>query len=240
MDKLYDFELIKITNETEDIKSYHFKYIGEGEFMWKAGQYLDWQFPHENADDRGQRRWFSISSSPSEGEIVLSCRFSEDGSTLKQQIVNLKVGDKVQAKGPFGEFTLPEVNKPTILIAGGIGITPFISILKQLESDGKLNNVQLLYGNRSADNVPFKHELDQLASDSGGFKVDYVYSPDRIDAELAEDLCDGLEGKQFMISGLEKMVISIEESLISAGVAKKDIRIDDFGGYDYHLEKPIF
>lgn len=240
MDKLHDFKLVNIKQETPDVKSFDFKYVGDDDFSWVAGQYLDWQFPHENADDRGQRRWFSIASAPNDGLVRLSCRFAEDGSTLKKQIAGLKVGDVVQAKGPFGEFTLESNAKPVVLIAGGIGITPFWSILNDLDSKGLLTDVHLVYGNRSEDNVPFKDGLLGLSKKNPGFKLDFLYSPDKIDASVVDRLCGGLEGKRFMISGLEKMVIAIEESLQEAGVAKEKIKIDDFGGYDYHLKKPIF
>jgi ferredoxin-NADP reductase len=239
MEKIYTFELIEIKQETEDIKSFVFSAL-DNEFMWTAGQYLDWQFPHANADERGERRWFSIASAPSEGVVMLSCRFASDGSTLKKRLLELKVGDRVEAKGPMGEFTLEEVREKTVLIAGGIGITPFRAIIKELAAKNGLQNITLVHGNKSPENVPFIGEMSELSNENEGFSLHYTYSPTIIDAGVVASLAGGLDDTVFMISGLEKMVESIRHSLLEAGVGSDKIRIDDFGGYDWHLDKPIY
>lgn len=167
------FTLNSISQETEDVINFDFA-VPVG-FSWQAGQYLDWQLPHDNADSRGQRRFFSIASAPSDNTIRLSSRFTPvNGSTLKQTLVTAHVGQIIEAKGPFGEFTVSNSDKPLIFVAGGIGITPFRSILRDMAAKGSLNNVQLLYGNRSEQNVPFKAELETLAADNPGFKVQFV------------------------------------------------------------------
>lgn len=239
MDTLHSFTLQEVIQETVDVKTFVFT-PQDPSFTWMAGQYLDWQLPHENADDRGQRRWFSIASAQSEGKVLLSCRFAEDGSTLKKRLLQLVPGDVVQAKGPEGHFTLPEVSRETVLVAGGIGITPFRAILKDLESKGGISSLTLVHGNRTAENVPFGSELQQLTETQPGFTYVQTFSPTVIDADLLAGYYSNVAATDFMISGLEKMVESIKHSLISAGVPEEQIRIDDFGGYDYHLDKPIY
>ena len=239
MEQTNSFTLQQIKQVTPDVKTYIFKPV-DPSFTWSAGQYLDWQLPHPNADDRGERRWFSVASALNEGEVWLSCRFAEDGSTLKKTIQDLKIGDTVEAKGPFGEFTLEDTDQPVVLIAGGIGITPFRSIINDLAAKGLLKNLTLIHGNRSQDNIPFGEELATMAAQHDGFTYHQTFSPTIIDADLVKELCGPLGDKTYMISGLEKMVESIKESLVHAGVAADAIRIDDFGGYDYHLDKPIY
>lgn len=240
MDELHSFKLVEITEETLDVKTYKFEHVGVEPFSWIAGQYLDWQLPHANADDRGERRWFSVASSPLEGQVWLSSRFTDEGSTLKKRILKLSVGDIVDAKGPSGEFTLETVQRPVVMIAGGIGITPFRGIIVDHARKGTLDNITLFYGNRVADNVPFIDEMLSLADQHQGFKVHLVYSPDVISADYLKNSLGHLSGYDFMISGLEKMVISIQESLIAAGVEPIAVRIDDFGGYDHDIVKPVF
>lgn len=239
MEKTYTFELVEVKQETEDIKSFVFNPL-DAEFDWVAGQYLDWQLPHANADERGERRWFSIASAPSEGVVMLSCRFAQDGSTLKRRLLELKVGDRVEANGPMGEFTLEEVREKTVLIAGGVGITPFRAIIKELAAKKGLENITLIHGNKTPENVPFMGEMNELADEHEGFTLHYTYSPTIIDSEVIATLAGSLEDTVFMISGLEKMVESIQHSLLEAGVKPDNIRIDDFGGYDWHLDKPVY
>ena len=238
METLYTFVLEEIKQETEDIKTFVFE-PQDADFSWTAGQYLDWQLPHSNADDRGERRWFSIASAPSEGVVLLSSRFSPDGSTLKKRLLELSVGDIVQAKGPLGTFTAESNSETLVLVAGGIGITPFRAILKERAARGTLENIVLVYGNRAEDNVPFKAEIDQMAAAHPGFKVVYVYGQ-HINADLIRAELGSLDGKTYMISGLEKMVAAIEASLQEAGVAKDHIQIDDFGGYDWTLKTAVY
>jgi ferredoxin-NADP reductase len=238
-EQLHNFELIEIRKETEDITSFRLKPLTPG-FTWQAGQYLDWQLPHPDADDRGERRWFSIASAPSEGFVQLSCRFaSEAGSSLKKHLQTLQIGAQVQAKGPSGEFTAEPDDMPLVLVAGGIGITPFRSILIDRAQAGTLNNITLIYGNKSADNIAFKDELDALSADHSGLKIHYI-TGQYITADLLSELQGGLDDKKFMISGLEKMVAAIEASLIEKGVDKQLVRIDDFGGYDWTTDHPIY
>jgi ferredoxin-NADP reductase len=238
VEQLYDFELLEIKHETQDITSFKFS-PKDKSFSWQAGQYLDWQLPHDNPDDRGQRRWFSIASAPAEGYVMLSCRFSEEGSTLKRHLQTLQVGATVQAKGPLGEFTADSNELPLVLIAGGIGITPFRSILMQRASTGTLGNITLIYGNKTEDNIAFAEELNDLIQNNPGFSCHYV-TGQRIDADIITNLVGSLEGKSYMISGLEKMVEAIETSLVERGVPKENIRIDDFGGYDWNVATPVY
>lgn len=238
MESLHIFKLLEIKQETSDVKSFIFTPLDPG-FTWSAGQYLDWQLPHPSPDDRGERRWFSIASAPSEKHVLLSTRFSDNGSTLKQKLLSLEVGDEVQAKGPMGSFTADSNTQRLVLIAGGIGITPFRSILVERAAQHTLKNIVLVYGNKSPENVPFKDDLDMIAAQNSGLMLEYVYGQ-HIDATTLKNSLGLLESSIFMISGLEKMVIAIKESLFAAGVPEDHIRIDDFGGYDEKLGAAVY
>ncbi len=238
MEQTHSFKLSKIQHETTDVQSFIFESL-DPDFKWVAGQYLDWQLPHPNADDRGERRWFSISSAPSEGHVMLSTRFSAEGSTLKKRLLELKVGDVIEAKGPMGSFTAQSNAEQLVLVAGGIGITPFRAILAERAAQNTLSNVTLIYGNRAEDNIPFKEYIDQLAATNPGFSVTYIFEQ-HINADVMRAALGSLEGKKYMISGLEKMVAAIEASLIEAGINKGQIATDDFGGYDWALTSAVY
>lgn len=233
------FKLLEIRPETEDVKTFIFKPLTP--FTYQPGQYLDWQLPHKNADDRGERRWFSIASAPHEGNVWLASRFAtEKSSTLKITLNQLKVGDEIEAKEPAGEFVVTDSNRPLVFLAGGIGITPFRAILMDLADKNELNNIVLLYGNRNQANVPYKTELDTLAKNNPGFTVKYIYSPNHIDEAVVREVCTDLSKPKFYVSGLEKMVNALHHMLESIGVPKENIKIDDFGGYDKELNEPVF
>src|ERR1700716_3357100 len=113
--------------ETEGVVSFEFE--PEAPLQFQAGQYLRYMLPHPFPDARGAARSFTIGSAPSEPLLRLTTRFSTLPSTSKQALSSLALGTVVEASGPHGQFVYTETDAPTVPIAGGIGITPFRSIL---------------------------------------------------------------------------------------------------------------
>ena len=130
-------------------------------FAFLPGQYLEWQLPHKHADDRGIRRYFTIASSPKERGILLAVKVPPGASSYKKALVNLKSGEAVSITNLEGEFVLDtKVKKSYVFIAGGIGITPFRSMIQSLiDTDTKLP-LTLFYMARHADEVVFKDIVD--------------------------------------------------------------------------------
>lgn len=119
------------------------------------GQYLELHLPHSKADTRGVRRVFSISSAPGADELTVAIRVPERSSSFKRALLELPAGTRVQATGVRGDFVLPS-SRPTLLVAGGIGVTPFLSQLR--DGDTSARSV-LVYGVPDADVVPYADEL---------------------------------------------------------------------------------
>jgi ferredoxin-NADP reductase len=121
------------------------------------GQYVELTVPHAGMDSRGARRTFSISSAPDdEGRFSFALRVPERSSSFKRALLALEPGQRVQGTGVGGDFVLPsDPSVPVLLVAGGIGITPFLS---QLRHDAARDAV-LVYGASSPDEVPFAEEL---------------------------------------------------------------------------------
>jgi len=229
--------------EAKDVMSFKFK--PDVHFDFKPGQYLFYTLPNDDPDNRGVTRYFTISSSPFEKFIMLTTRISLPPSSFKKSLVEMKIGGRITASGPDGDFIIDsdligvdDPKKNYIFIAGGIGITPFRSILLQMDFEKLPINVQLLYANRDED-VVFKEELESLAQRNPNFKIKYFISPDRID-EKALSVFNSLASRRsgqfstlnFYVSGPEPFVESIEKILKGLGAEPQNIKLDFFPGYE--------
>lgn len=214
--------------EAPDVETFRFK--PQEPLTWKAGQFIHYVLHHEPTDERGSDRWFTVSSAPFENAVTLTTRFSEKSSTFKKALRELKNGDAIEIADIDGDFTVDDTEKNYICIAGGIGITPFYAILKQLRHEGKNIDVTLLYANRDED-IVFKKELEDIARENPRMRLHYVISPERIDAKKIAELVPDLQKPYFYISGPEPMVKAMAEMVKDMGVPAEHIKLDDFPGY---------
>lgn len=215
--------------ESSGVESFIFQ--PEKPLVWKAGQFLHYVLNHAPTDDRGSDRWFTIASAPFEKNVMLTTRFdSKRSSTFKNALKALKVGDNIEMSDLDGDFIADDPNKEYIFIAGGIGITPFRAILKQAEHDGKIPRVTLLYANRETV-AAYKDEFDAMARQNSNLKIQYLFSPQRIDAETIKKFAPDFQTSLFYVSGPEPMVESVGKMLQEIGVAKERIKQDWFPGY---------
>lgn len=199
---------------------------------WTAGQFLVYSILHENPDVRGVQRFFTISSAPFEGYVMLTTRiFSENPSTFKQALERLREGDIVEVKGPDGDFVVENPNLNYVFIAGGIGITPYRSIILELMHKKESLNIELLYANKT-DEFFFKDEFEPLISINPNFKIRYIVSPHHIDENYIEQNVKDIQNKIFYVSGPEKMVEDLGEMLKGIGIKEDHIKQDYFPGYE--------
>src|SRR5690606_32428028 len=174
----------------------------------------------EPTDDRGSDRWFTNAAAPVEGHIMLTTRFNnERSSSFKNKLRNLKIGKSIEISGGEGDFIIGDYSKEYVYIAGGIGITPFRSILKQLHHEGKLLNITLLYANRDQ-NIVYKKELETFVKENPNFKIHYIFSPDHIDENKIKELIPDIQKPLFYVSGPEQMVESLGNTLKEMGISE--------------------
>src|SRR5690242_1415005 len=197
--------LLEKRQETSDTKSFLFK--PDHDLQWQAGQYIHYKLPHPNPDDRGLERYFSISSAPFEKHVMLTCRFAHKGSSFKKALNALPVGGQIEADPPEGDFTVNDLSKPLVFIAGGIGVTPFRSILLDLEHRNQTFEILLLYANRTED-APFRQELDALAKRGRGLRIQYYIGDQNLDGNGIRSAVPDFVVRRFYISGPEPMVES--------------------------------
>lgn len=225
--------------QASNIASFHFK--PEKPLRYTAGQFTEIRLPHENVDERGNKRWFTLSSSPSEAFLSITTKFADEtsgkgGSSFKQTLRALKPGAKVEMSQPMGDFVLPkDPSIPLVFVAGGIGCTPYRSIIKWLADTDEKRDIHLLYGVRTADEIVFQAIFDGYAK-----KLDIaVKSPDgtwegltgSLSGERILELSGKPDGKLIYISGPEPMTEAFDKDLKRLGVNKKHIVTDFFPGY---------
>ncbi len=215
--------------ESPGVESFIFK--PEKPLVWKAGQFLHYVLNHSGTDDRGSDRWFTIASAPCEKHVMITTRFdSKRSSTFKKTLKSLKPGDTIEISDCDGDFIVSDARKEYVFMAGGIGITPFRSILKQAAHEGKRLRVTLLYANRKSV-AAYKKELDVMAKQNPNLTIHYLFSPQRIDRETIKEFVPDLKKPFFYVSGPEPMVESIGHILQEIGVPKNRIKQDWFPGY---------
>jgi ferredoxin-NADP reductase len=221
-------KLEQVKPEAGDVRS--FVFISEEPLSWNAGQYLHYTIPGTNQDGQEDNRYFTISAAPSEGHVMISTRLFEAPSHFKQALKNLKPGDEIEADGPEGDFIIDDSSRNHIFIAGGIGITPFRSILVEAAANGQPLNVHLLYATRD-ENIFFKDELEALAQKNPNLRISYIVQPELLDAERLKKELTAVADPYVYVSGPEPMVEAMDKQLEELGISKDNIKSDYFPGY---------
>ncbi len=220
-------KLIEKHKETKDIITFIFE--PEIPIKWVAGQYLIYSLPHNNQDIRGKMRFFTISSAPFEKNPAITTRISKNkGSSFKKALDNLKIGSIIEAKGPDGDFLVNNSNKKHAFLAGGVGITPFASIIKQLNYEKKQIGVTLFY--TSNNGFAFKEAFDKIQKKHKEFKIYYL--KERINKNILKQKLNNFKNFIFYVSGSDPMVEQTEKILCELGVKKENIKTDYFSGYN--------
>ena len=187
------------------------------------------------------RRTFSLVSAPFEGELVIATRMRD--TAFKRALHALPDGASVKLTGPLGQFGLADTARPAVFIAGGIGITPFMSMLRQAAQERSPQPLLLLYSNRRPEDAAFLGELQDLERKNRNFRLvatmtDMASSArgwsgetGLVNADLIRRCAGGLAAPVYYVVGPPGMVMAMQETLRGAGIAEDDIRSEEFYGY---------
>src|SRR5882724_3527375 len=186
-------------------------------------------------DKKGNARDFSIASSPGEPSLMIATRMT--GSAFKRSLADLPVGSSVRVNGPYGEF-LHDVDpvRPAVLLAGGIGITPFRSMIKHAIEQHSLQRLTLVYCNRTPDDAAFLDELQDWEKENPNFRLIATMTQPQnpgktwtertgyIGARFVKDqLCEQTPSV-YCVAGPPRFVSAVTEVLAIAGVNESEIR----------------
>lgn len=213
-------KLVGSYDEVGNIRTFVFE---ADDLSWQAGQYQTYVLAQADGDEGAKKRYFTIASAPHEGEIHISTRVSD--SAFKQALNAMQPGDMIEAHGIEGDFVW-EDDMPVVFVAGGIGVTPYRSMLLERAAAGKSLNAHLLYFGRD-ENFAFREEFDKLAAAHRELTVDYIVG-ERITADAILAHAPEATQQTTYLSGPEPMVDAIGEELTGRGVALKQ---DWFPGY---------
>ena len=215
--------LQEIIQESDEIFSFIFK--PKKPFTWKAGQHGIFLFPNTRIEGSFWRA-FSIASSSHELVVRISTIIKQEPSDFKKKLRSLSIGDEITMHGPFGEFHTSNKISRIVGIAGGIGITPFRALLKDIAS-GVITHTEivLIY---SAVTHTFKEELDTL-SKHPSITIAYTTTPEEVNKKLDEEIQKTGNSASYFISGSPGMIMAIRKKLKGAGI--KHIINDSFRGY---------
>ncbi len=216
-------------DEAENVISFKFK--PEEPISWIPGQFMHYKIDDPNSPE-SMRRFFSISAAPFERQLMLTTKFMPEnrGSLFKKDLAGMENGQTIEATGPSGDFIISDPNQELVFIAGGIGVTPFRSMILQMDHDHQPMNVKLLYANRMED-IVFKDEFEAIARRNPGFKIHYFVGEKKIDEQVIRSSVSGLQSPVFYISGPQNMVRVMEGIVSSLGVPDEKIIHDYFPGY---------
>lgn len=203
------------------------------DFSFKSGQYIQLGVPELlYSDYSGPSRQFSIASSPLDREKI-SVAFRESDSGYKRTLKELPENSPVIIEGPHGFYTLPEnSDHPFILVAGGIGITPYLSMARTFEKKGLNFQVRLLYGNRNEESAAYLRELLSIADRVRNFSVRSVFGPIDKDFIIKNVGVNNLQHFTWYIAGPPGMVTSVRNTLSLLKVSDEKIFVEEFTGYE--------
>jgi ferredoxin-NADP reductase len=223
--------------EADNIRTFYFK--PERPVHYTAGQYTELHIPDKHHDQRGTKRWFTLSSSPTDEFLTITTKYAGDdkSSSFKKALFKLRPETELHIADPMGDFVLPKlIQTPLVFVAGGIGITPFHSILTWLTVTHETRPIKLLYGVRNEDEIVFQDTFRDAgveptivvsqASDAWGGERG------QLSAELILGLEKPTEDTLVYVSGPELMVQALSKDLHKAGLDKHQIVTDEFPNYD--------
>lgn len=236
-------KLIKKIDEASGTKSFFWQ--PENPVDYLPGQYFNFTLPKLNYQDpRGSTRHFTISSSPTEGSLLRCTVRIRQESGYKKTLDELQVGTEIEGQGPNGTFLFDEKETGShIFLAGGIGITPFRSMIKYSADKNLKIPVYLIYSNSDSD-IIFKKEFDEIASVHQNIKIQYVISS--IEGHLDElkirkfitnqrfDMSQSdrvIENCTWWLCGPPPFIDAMEEVLIKMKVPSNKVRSEKFTGY---------
>ncbi|OGL62682.1 hypothetical protein A3C09_02795 [Candidatus Uhrbacteria bacterium RIFCSPHIGHO2_02_FULL_47_44] len=228
-----------MTCETEQVCD--FAFTPDKKLHFQPGQYLEWTLPLKTPDSRGNRRYFTIASAPSDEEVHLGVRLDRaHASAFKKQLLELKQGDDLVASHLAGEFTTPkDPSQKMVWIAGGIGVTPFRSMIRELAKTGGTRDVHLFYCANTESDFAYKNEFTEWCSKIGVCTSYVVGKPSPtwtgmsgyLTREVIEKEAPDYLTRLFYFSGPPMMVENYVKLVKSMGVPKKQIKTDYFPGF---------
>lgn len=210
-------------------------------FQFLAGQFCAITLPYAGfTDGKGLLSGFSIASAPLEKELVFASRLSD--SAFKKTLKEMAAGSVVTVEGPFGSFTLPEdTSNPIVLLAGGLGVTPFRSMVKLAADSSTGHRVTLFYSSRVPEEAIFLDELQGIAETHTNINLVVTMTrPDqssttwtglagRLNAAMIRSRCKEWANALYYMAGPPVMIDTMQQILDDMAIPQDKIRTEKWG-----------
>jgi glycine betaine catabolism B len=244
MGKATTFTLPFIKKEKVAKDTYSFFFDRKGvDFDFEPGQYLRMHLPHTNPDTRGTTRYFTIASSPHIKDVVMFTVRIFD-SSFKRTLHDLQAGEMVQFFGPMGWFLLPKDEEmEKVFVAGGIGVTPFHSLLHYLSDKQLTQQITLFVSFKTKEEIVFYDELQMIAKQNKKIRIIYTLTQEqagdvywsgeigRVSEEMFKKHLIDIQKPVYYVVGSPKMVEETKAFLVGLGIDEEKIQLEDFTGY---------
>lgn len=238
-------QLVKyIKSEIIATETAAFYFEKPADFIYRAGQLGIFTLVNPpETDEKGNSRAFSFASAPSEKYIMIATRMRN--SAFKRVLRELKPGERINLEAPLGRLTLHgDHERPAVFLAGGIGITPFRSIIIDAIEKKLPHKIFLFYSNKKPEDAPFLNELKYYQEKNINYKLiatmtqsteiknNWSSETTYINIELLKKYLSDLTNPVFYLAGPSAMVIAMHKMLINNGVNSTNINIEKFTGYE--------
>jgi ferredoxin-NADP reductase/Na+-translocating ferredoxin:NAD+ oxidoreductase RnfD subunit len=221
---------------------FDFVFSAPRNFKYLPGQYMEWTLGHRDPDDRGNRRYFTLASSPTEQNLRLGIKFSKKSSSFKRAMLAMSRDTEIVASRITGDFILPgDARQKSVFLAGGIGVTPFRSMIKYLLDTHQKRPITLLYAAKTPDDIVYTDIFDRAEKELG-IKVIYTLTDNnnvpaswtgkvgRISPKMIQTLLPDYRNCVFYISGSRGMVDLFKDTLRKLKLPAAQIKTDYFAG----------
>ena len=222
--------------------AFHFG-LGSTLVPYFAGQAVDLTFPGATRPDpRGHVRPFSLAAAPGAPRVTIATRIRE--SPFKQELLEAPIGTELFISDPWGDFILPPDEKDVVMIAGGIGVTPFRAMIQDAVARSAKAELSLLHSARTPEETPFLDEFRRwsathphlaylpIMTQAEKSPLPWLGERRRIDAGLLADVLDDARHEAlYMVAGPPGFVKGVAASLTELGVPAERVRLDEFDGY---------
>lgn len=223
-----------IIKRTHDVRS--FRFPKPNELDYKPGQFF---FVTIRQNQKELTKHFSFSSSPTENNFIEFTKKITDHE-FSQALLQVKVGDWARIDAPYGKFTFEGEYPKVTLLAGGIGITPFISMCKNATDKQLKTKITLLYGCRTEEDIAFKKEFEELSQINENLRVVFIVNQPTnewkgkvgiVNAELVKKELTDYKENIFFTCGPPGMIKAMESLVESLGLPKDQLKTEAFTGY---------
>ena len=227
-----EFILVEKKSKTENVTSLYFKTADNKSFLFKSGEYVNVK-PNSVS---GHGKSYTISSSPSE---KLLCLTIKRVGSVSSAMIDMPIGESIVFDGPYGFFYPEDYNQEIVMIAGGIGVTPFYSVIKDKVANVLPGDIHLFYSNKKLSDAVFFDDLNKIAKANKWLKINYLLTQSkikhpmikeysRIDMKILKKYLVSLSEKKYYICGSISFVNDMWKLLKKGGVLEENIFTESF------------